>query len=416
MQKSRPDLYKLIAAEAGTTTPEKAYNYLNPTARAEHLTCKVCNKPTAEFITVKLGYRVYCSNKCSANDPSNKAKITAGFRTEAAKEKRKETLIERYGTDSIISLHRDKAEATMLERYGSTTVGNVQEFKDKRKTVLLERYGVINPFLIPKIAEKSRKARYDAWAKISVKNAENKRLANELLSQRLLEDFKGTMLELYEMYQSSLKLYLQTRAPEAIEVMKLLSGDSWGEKLYMLFNDMTVKPMCRVCKTTRVSFIQTSYGFSKTCSRGCSAQDGEKYQLAFETGIRYKDHTLPSGKTVKLMGYEPQVIAHLLEQGILEEELAFEDDVPYVLYEHAGKTKLYMPDFFLTSKNAVCEVKSSYTYKAELTKNLAKLQAARAAGYEMYLFIWDDNTQSLISETEALMRETNTIDKTHDPL
>lgn len=109
-----PGLYALIKDQPGTTNVEKAFNALNPGVRFKHLTCKVCARPLASFISFTDGYRIYCSNKCSNNDPT--VSRTHGLHTEAAKQKRAKSLIEKYGTDSMITVNRTKALHTIRTR------------------------------------------------------------------------------------------------------------------------------------------------------------------------------------------------------------------------------------------------------------------------------------------------------------
>jgi len=125
IEKSRPDIYNLIKGQPGKSNAEKAFNLLNPGVRDKHLTCKMCPTPTTEFISMTKGYRIYCSNKCQSNDPETKEAMLSGLRSEESKKKRKETLIKNYGTDSIISLHREKAINTRKERSKSDYWNNL---------------------------------------------------------------------------------------------------------------------------------------------------------------------------------------------------------------------------------------------------------------------------------------------------
>jgi hypothetical protein len=76
------------------------------------------------------GYRRFCSTKCSTNDPETKASMVKGLRTDDSKLKRKETLIKIHGTDSMISIHKDKAIATRLKRIATNYWNNLADPAD----------------------------------------------------------------------------------------------------------------------------------------------------------------------------------------------------------------------------------------------------------------------------------------------
>ena len=83
--------------------------------------CKTCGKETY-FQTLVVGYRVYCSKTCSANN-------------EKTLKKRRETCKRKYGVDSF---------------------SKTKEFEEKIKQTNLERFGVENPSQNKKIQEKRK--------------------------------------------------------------------------------------------------------------------------------------------------------------------------------------------------------------------------------------------------------------------
>lgn len=100
-----------------------------------------------------------------------------------------------------------------------------------------------------------------------------------------------------------------------------------------------------------------------------------------------KDFTLPSGKTIKLLGFEPQVLSQLLrkfdESDILIGYLAY--DELKCTYTSSGKTYKYIPDFYIKSKNLVIEVKSEYTYSfAEPKKRYSVEKIGASFVYAIY--------------------------------
>ena len=117
------------------------------------------------------GYiRKFCSLKCFNNNPEVKTKASAREKAKAKErlEKRKETIIKKYGswenrpggdnfkksneklkTDPIFREQRkQKTTNTNLKKYGSKWTTQIKEFQDKRKSTNLEKYGYENPIIL----------------------------------------------------------------------------------------------------------------------------------------------------------------------------------------------------------------------------------------------------------------------------
>jgi len=86
--------------------------------------------------------------------------------------------------------------------------------------------------------------------------------------------------------------------------------------------------------------------------------------------------------------------ANLYYRGTYEKhflDFCFNNKIPIkkgktVKYFFKGKTKIYFSDFYLKKKNLIIEIKSSYTYKKYLDKNLAKKEECVKQGF-MFIFI-----------------------------
>ena len=98
----------------------------------------------------------YCSRKCSKEAGTWKH-LDIDFA--AAKEKSRQTCLERYGVDNPMKLDqfkekvkhydvgaaKEKSRQTCLERYGVDNPMKLEYFRDKAKQTSLERYGVDSP-------------------------------------------------------------------------------------------------------------------------------------------------------------------------------------------------------------------------------------------------------------------------------
>lgn len=113
-----------------------------------------------------------------------------------------------------------------------------------------------------------------------------------------------------------------------------------------------------------------------------------------KTHGNYKDFILPSGKTVKLQGYEPQALKNLLEEYV-ETDIVIgikniNECIGKITYiEKDGVEHRYYPDFYVKSENAIIEVKSQWTYEKWKERNELKKQACLDKGFKFRFIIID---------------------------
>jgi hypothetical protein len=67
-----------------------------------------------------------------------------------------------------------------------------------------------------------------------------------------------------------------------------------------------------------------------------------------------------------------------------------------IKYKLNENTHYYHPDFYLPDYNLIIEVKSSYTYRCDLDKNIAKKEYSIKSGFS-FLFIIDKDYSELES-------------------
>lgn len=96
----------------------------------------------------------------------------------------------------------------------------------------------------------------------------------------------------------------------------------------------------------------------------------------------------------EVQGYEPQALEYLRRAGCDLNKLVFHTDCgkPTFKYEHLGKKRLYIPDFYHVTLGRVIEVKSTWSLagtKAVFYMNCAKALAVLQAGYEFHLLLMD---------------------------
>lgn len=110
-----------------------------------------------------------------------------------------------------------------------------------------------------------------------------------------------------------------------------------------------------------------------------------------KTVFKYKEYTLPSGKIVKVQGYEPKALNMLLEKydesDLIIKDKNIEKKIGKIMYNLDGVDRRYYPDIFIIPENKIVEVKSSYTYEADKEKNLAKMEACIKKGLSFEFLI-----------------------------
>ena len=101
-----------------------------------------------------------------------------------------------------------------------------------------------------------------------------------------------------------------------------------------------------------------------------------------------KQYTLPSGKIIPLMGYEPQFLNYVFKNNLLTEDEIVYNPKPIPYYKD-NKKHHYIPDFYIPKFNLIVEIKSWYTEQLD-TKVHHKEQACRDHNYN-YIRILDNN-------------------------
>jgi len=125
-----------------------------------------------------------------------------------------------------------------------------------------------------------------------------------------------------------------------------------------------------------------------------------------------KDYILPSGKVIKIQGYEYLYLDYIFKtMGILEEDvicsLDSDKSCPIIRYIFDGKSHVYFPDIYIISPNLVVEIKSTWTYN-ENGKNTKKedqvhkkLNATYDSGYNTLLLVYNGKKSLVYKEFKS---------------
>jgi hypothetical protein len=118
-------------------------------------------------------------------------------------------------------------------------------------------------------------------------------------------------------------------------------------------------------------------------------QNAEVFERQEMKSMCFKDYTLPSGKTVKIQGYENYGLDYLLKS-YTEEQIAIgRKNQPEIWWNDAkGKKHRYYCDFYIPHEDMVIEVKSTWTYeKGKECEKLARQREATLADGHAYMML-----------------------------
>ena len=114
--------------------------------------------------------------------------------------------------------------------------------------------------------------------------------------------------------------------------------------------------------------------------------------------FNYKEYKLPSGRVIKVQGFENRgldlLLTKYLEDDILYGPKEIHREIGMFKYNLAGKDHSYFPDFFIKSENKIVEVKSEWTYdrrgKSKILRktNMLKKKSCLDRGFNFEFMIF----------------------------
>jgi hypothetical protein len=107
--------------------------------------------------------------------------------------------------------------------------------------------------------------------------------------------------------------------------------------------------------------------------------------------FKHYDYTLPSGRVIKLQGYEGYALDILLEMYGEDDLLVTKEEIKNIPYvDQTGRNARYYPDFFIKSINRYIEIKSEHTYKDMREMNNLKFWwCTKSTGLPIEVWIFD---------------------------
>jgi hypothetical protein len=220
----------------------------------------------------------------------------------------------------------------------------IETIQTKRKNTNIKKYGIDIASKLPEVIEKNKQSHIKNWGDYAMRD-------KEILNKRkttCIQKYGGVGMASEFIYQK-----IKKTNTEKYGVEYYSQSDNWYKK----------------CVETAIEKYGKEW-VSKVDNINAKQQSG---------GYSYYDFEFPSGKVVRVQGYEPRVLAKLIidydEDDIVVGVQNIIDAIGFFHYFYENETHRYYPDIYIKSENQVIEVKSTYTFNKEKDKNLLKRQS-----------------------------------------
>jgi hypothetical protein len=220
----------------------------------------------------------------------------------------------------------------------------IETIQTKRKNTNIKKYGIDIASKLPEVIEKNKQSHIKNWGDYAMRD-------KEILNKRkttCIQKYGGVGMESEFIYKK-----IKKTNTEKYGVEYFSQSDNWYKK----------------CVGTAIEKYGKEW-VSKVDNINAKQQSG---------GYSYYDFEFPSGKVVRVQGYEPRVLAKLIidydEDDIVVGVQNIIDAIGFFHYFYENESHRYYPDIYIKSENQVIEVKSTYTFNKEKDKNLLKRQS-----------------------------------------
>jgi hypothetical protein len=130
-------------------------------------------------------------------------------------------------------------------------------------------------------------------------------------------------------------------------------------------------------------------------------QNADIAKKVLSSGLKFKDYVFPSGKIVKIQGYEDTALDELIINEKIDESniIIGVKNVPTIWYQtNDGIKHRHYVDIFIPTQNRCIEVKGEWFYKRDKVKLELKKQAAEKIGYKYELWVYDRKRKRIFCE------------------
>lgn len=324
-----------------------------------------CGKNGCKSLKSVLVYGAFCK-KCTTDNKIKKKKETClktyGFehatQSEQVRQKTIKTCIERYGAESALECDeiKEKIKETCVQRYGIEYAIQSEEVKQKIKETCIQRYGVEHISQTEEFKEKIKETMINRYG-----------VEHALQCPEFMEKYINTSIERYGVEYAS-------QTPEFREKVKQTCIKNYG-----VDNPFKVQEVREKCIETNIK----RYGVENP------SQNQEIQEKTQKNAKKFKEYKMPSGKIIKVQGYEPFALNELVKVYDEEDIITERKQIPRIKYTSNNKSRYYFPDIYIKSENKIIEVKSTWTYKCKTDNIKEKEEATKALGYDYEIWVYD---------------------------
>ena len=334
------------------------------------------------------------------------------LQNEHVKEKIKQTCLERYGCENPLQSEdvKEKIKQTCLERYGCEYASQNEHVKEKIKQTCLERYGCEYVFQNEDIQLKCIETWINKYgcdhpmkAKVIINKAKQTNLEkygceNPLQNEYVKEKIKQTNLRIYgcenPMQNEDVKA-------KTMKTNMLL----YGVEHTFQYEAFKIKARKTTLKRYGCEYASQNEDVKKQIVKtnliryGCKSpmQDPTVFDRSVKNRRNWKEYQLPSGKIIKVQGYEPfalDLLCEIYNEDDIETSRKYVPNIWY--FDKDNINRRYYPDIFIKSENLILEVKSTYFLNLEYDINMLKQQACLEAGYKFEFLVFDQKGNLII--------------------
>ena len=230
---------------------------------------------------------------------------------------------------------QEKMKTTNMERRGVEYPSQDTNVKEKKKATNMERRGVEYSLQDPGVREKGKETSIERYG-----------FEHPMKNSEVREKGKATNLKLRGVEYAS--------------------------------QDPVFRDKCKATSMER-------YGFEHPM------KNSEYSEKASHNAYKAYDYKLPSGKTIRIQGYEKFAIDDLLAQNINEDDIITKrTEVPECFYKDSeDKNHRYYVDVLIQSQKLCIEVKSTWTLYKNKEKVVFTKKALEDLGYKCEIWVYD---------------------------
>lgn len=249
----------------------------------------------------------------------------------------------------------EKAKITFMNNLGVSNPSLSEDVKAKREATNMERRNVSNPFSDPEVQEKIIKT-----------NLEKRGVKYAAQDPKIIQQRSETNLNTYGFKCALQNEEVKEKSKETILNIYFVDNISKNEDI----------------KKKKIETTLNNYGVEHP------AQCPEIANKMSETSNRFKDVETPSGKIIKLEGYERFAYKILLESYNEDEIIHSRLEVPEIWwFDKNDKKHRYFTDFYIPKDNLLIEVKSKRTFELGIGKLNLTFKKCLQDGYNMEVWI-----------------------------